>query len=165
MCSIYITVGLAVERCHAVVTPSKYRSSELLRKNSIARLLKYTIPILLASVIFNLPSFFETRNVNNNNNDLNTNNNVNNNNNDDGKMSGHGSHSTIFYNFYYHLWYKAVARLLVVAVVPFSVFCVMNFRIYFAIKKIRENTVSSTGCLELEQVLILKTLKFCFYYL
>jgi hypothetical protein len=143
MCSIYITVGLAVERCHAVVTPSKYRSSELLRKTSIARLLKYTIPILLASIIFNLPSFFETRNVNNNN--------------DDGKMAGHGSHSTIFYNFYYHLWYKAVARLLVVAVVPFSVFCVMNFRIYFAIKKIRENTVSSTGCLELEQVLILKT--------
>ena len=133
MNSIYITVGLAIERCHAVETPYKYQAPH--HKKSVKRLLKYTIPILIASIVFNIPDFYSMSRVHGN--------------------SSHSEHSIVFYNFYYHLWYKAVARLLIVAVIPFVVFIVMNFRIYFAIRKIRNaSSISVNGCMELEQVTI-----------
>ena len=58
MCSIYFTVGLAFERYSAIMTPTKYRSA--VQKQKIRRLLKYLIPIVTASVIFHLPSFFQS---------------------------------------------------------------------------------------------------------
>ena len=134
MNSIYITVGLAIERCHAVETPYKYQAPH--HKNSVKRLLKYTIPILIASIVFNIPDFYSTQPMSRIHGN-----------------SSHSEHSIVFYNYYYHLWYKAVARLLIVAVIPFVVFIVMNFRIYFAIRKIRNaSSISVNGCMELEQV-------------
>jgi hypothetical protein len=65
----------------------------------------------------------------------------------------HSDHSIIFYNYYYHLWYKAVARLLIVGVIPFVVFIVMNSRIYIAMQKNKSAAnISESGCIELEQV-------------
>ena len=67
---------------------------------------------------------------------------------------GHsGNHSIIYYSFYYQFWYKAVARLLIVGMIPFVVFIVMNLKIYLAIKKVRSKTANNeTGNVELEQV-------------
>ena len=63
MCSVYMTVGLAIERFSAISTPTRYRSSILLHKNPTRSLLKYFVPIVSASVVFHLPSFFQTTRI------------------------------------------------------------------------------------------------------
>jgi hypothetical protein len=105
-------------------------------RNSIGRLLRYTIPIIIGSFIFNLPSFLAMHKLSND--------------------KDQRDPEILYYNVHFYLWYKAVARLLVVAIVPFIVFFVMNFRIYFAIRNAKIQS-SSAGCLELEQVSISST--------
>ena len=69
------------------------------------------------------------------------------------------------YNYYFYLWYKVVARLFVIAVVPFVVFSVVNFKIFFEVRKVRRKSASASasaaacqGNLETEIVMTLSIL-------
>jgi len=57
-CSIYTTVGIAYERYTAVCRPYSYNSRETTMRPSL-RLVQILLPVLLISVVVNLPRFFE----------------------------------------------------------------------------------------------------------
>ena len=60
-CCTYITVVLALERYRAVWRPIEYHNTVNSSPNPWRRVtLEYIIPVVLGSIVFNLPKFFET---------------------------------------------------------------------------------------------------------
>ena len=60
-CCTYITVVLALERYRAVWRPIEYHNTVNSSPNPWRRVcFEYIIPVVLGSIIFNLPKFFET---------------------------------------------------------------------------------------------------------
>ena len=58
-CSTYITVALALDRYRAVSNPSKYKASVRSHTHPILMVLRCTLPIICASILFNIPRFFD----------------------------------------------------------------------------------------------------------
>jgi hypothetical protein len=59
-CSIYLTVMLAWERYLAVCHPNHYRTVNTVQAGYTRILLIHVLPVVLFSVILNLPKFLET---------------------------------------------------------------------------------------------------------
>ena len=61
-CSTYITVVLALERYRAVWRPIEYHNNVNSSPHPWRRVFKsYIVPVVIFSILFNLPKFFETR--------------------------------------------------------------------------------------------------------
>ena len=61
MCSIYMTIGITLERFMAVYHPLDYRSREQDSTSNKNRILNYVCPLLCFSIIFNISKFFESQ--------------------------------------------------------------------------------------------------------
>ena len=61
MCSAYIFLGLVTERFLALSKPHEYFASGTATKSSWKKIVKYTLPILIFSLVFHIPSFFEIK--------------------------------------------------------------------------------------------------------
>ena len=60
MCSIYMTIGVTLERFMAVYHPLDYRSRQQDSTSHKHRIITYVCPLLCFSVIFNISKFFES---------------------------------------------------------------------------------------------------------
>jgi len=56
--SIFTTVVLALERCLAVAKPIEYHNA-IQGTNPWRRVIHYIVPVIILSVLFNTPKFFE----------------------------------------------------------------------------------------------------------
>ncbi len=127
-CSIYITVTLALERYRAVWRPVEYHN-KVKGANPWRRVTTtYIIPVLVFSVIFNIPKLFEVEFVVK-----------------EGLIGGNGtinqslaSPTELRLNNYYVIFYVNAARLLVQGIIPFSLLSFLNYRIYWVIRRRRE---------------------------
>ena len=59
-CSIYLTVMLAWERYLAVCHPNHYRTVNTVQAGYSRIVLIHVLPVILFSVVFNIPKFLET---------------------------------------------------------------------------------------------------------
>ena len=59
-CSAYMTVVLALERYRAVWRPVEYHNTVNASAKPWRRVMVYTLPVVIFSILFNLPKFFET---------------------------------------------------------------------------------------------------------
>ena len=135
-CSIYITVALALERYRAVWRPVEYHN-KYKGVNPWKQIMKsYVGPVLVFSMIFNIPKCFETEfeeipvlplNVSDSLNVTN------------GTTWYYLVRPTEFrFNDTYVLLYSNIARLLVQGVIPFISLSFLNYRIYWVIKRRRK---------------------------
>ena len=60
MCSIYMTIGISLERFTAVYYPLDYRSRQQDSTSNKHRIVSYVCPLLAFSVLFNISKFFES---------------------------------------------------------------------------------------------------------
>ena len=60
MCSIYMTIGVTLERFMAVYHPLDYRSRQQDSTSHKNRILNYVCPLLCFSILFNISKFFES---------------------------------------------------------------------------------------------------------
>ena len=59
--SIYMTVAVAIERYIAVYHPLDYNRVVQDSTSHLRRLLCYLLPVIVFSVVFNIPKFFESK--------------------------------------------------------------------------------------------------------
>ena len=137
--SIYITVALALERYRAVWRPVEYHN-KYKGVNPWKRILKFYVgPVVVFSVIFCIPKyfeiefeeelgFFELENITNTNSTIPMN-----------MTSRSTTKPTEFrMNDIYVLLYCNIARLLVQGIIPFFSLSFLNYRIYWVIKRRRQ---------------------------
>ena len=135
-CSTYLTVMLAMERYKAVWRPVEYRNNVLSSLHPWRRVLTYVAPVVLLSVLFNIPKFFETTmfyatyttNVTDPITNVTTAQEVE-------KLTL--ATSPLRLNRAYVLWYSNVARLLVTGFIPLGLMTYFNFQIYQLLKRRR----------------------------
>ena len=60
MCSIYMTIGITLERFMAVYHPLDYRSRQQDSTSHKHRIISYVCPLLAFSILFNISKFFES---------------------------------------------------------------------------------------------------------
>ncbi|TRY70052.1 hypothetical protein TCAL_04844 [Tigriopus californicus] len=127
-CSIYITLTLALERYRAVWRPVEYHN-RCKGANPWRRVANYVIPVFIFSVIFNIPKFFEVEFVVKQDVDQNTNQTI---------YQTLASPTDLRLNDTYVIFYVNAARLLVQGIIPFVLLSILNYRIYWVIKRRRE---------------------------
>eukprot|EP00095_Tigriopus_kingsejongensis_P000754 snap_masked-scaffold273_size229271-processed-gene-1.12 protein:Tk00754 transcript:snap_masked-scaffold273_size229271-processed-gene-1.12-mRNA-1 annotation:"fmrfamide receptor" len=127
-CSIYITLTLALERYRAVWRPVEYHN-RCKGANPWKRIAGYIIPVFIFSAIFNIPKFFEVEFVVRQEIDPVTNNTIN---------QTLASPTDLRLNDSYVIFYVNAARLLVQGIIPFVLLSILNYRIYWVIKRRRE---------------------------
>lgn len=131
-CSIYITVTLALERFRAVWRPVEYHN-KCKGANPWARVTTtYIIPVLIFSVVFNIPKLLEVEFVVKSF--------------EDGNRTL-ASPTKLRLDDYYVIFYVNAARLLVQGIIPFSLLSFLNYRIYWVIRRRRE-MVNRPSCVE-----------------
>ena len=91
------------------------------RRNSWRRFFRYTLPVIFLSLAFHLPSFIELKCQN---------------------VNSTTTKAEKTYNF----WYKDIARLIFLGVLPFLILSVLNLKIFLAIRETRsqQNPVNGT---------------------
>ena len=165
-CSIYTTVTLAMERYNALARPTSGQGhrmgnhpQSLKQYFSLhyKRLLKYMGPIIILSVLFNIPKRLELevsiKSECNNTSEAN----INNNSMIDTPLEtltnfsncreyGYGILLTgLRSNNYYNLWYQNIANLLVTAVMPLISLTYLNVNIYLKFKQYLERQPRATA--------------------
>ena len=128
-CSIYVTLSLAVERYRAVWRPVEYHN-KCKGANPWRRIATcYIVPVLVFSAVFNIPKFFEVEFVVKSE-----------------IVSGENvtlnrtlaSPTWLRLDDTYVIVYVNAARLIVQGIVPFVLLSLLNYRIYWVIKRRRE---------------------------
>jgi len=120
MGSIYLTVGVALERYLAVYNPLAYNRRQQDTTKYRHHLLTYLLPILLFAVLFNITKFFESKVV------YYTENNV---------TSLYLDVTQLRLNNHYVTWYVNWARLCVLGILPFGAITFLNAKIYVAVRR------------------------------
>ena len=124
LCSTYITVALAFDRYQAVSNPSKYKASMRSQTSPLKCILRSTLPILCASILFNIPRFFDLR--------IQLQGNV-----DEGN-STNATRSEEYYlegtewrgNKYFVLWYVNVKFILFIGMNPFALLIYLSMYLF-----------------------------------
>ena len=127
--SIFSTVGVTLERFIAVNWPHYYNQVIKNVSSHKHRLLQYLIPIILLSILFNVPKFLESQILYD----------------QDGLPYNFPTDLRFdyLYNALYHCWF----RLIFLGIIPFAVISCLNIRIYCAIKKLRKRKEKQEECL------------------
>ena len=121
MGSIYMTMAVGLERYIAVYHPIEYSMVANDASSHSKRLVKYVAPITLFAVTFNIPKMLEIQMASKN-----------------GKVFLEPTDLRI--SDAYVTWYHNYARLLILGVIPLTVICCLNYKIYRAVNKRRRNT-------------------------
>ena len=136
-CSIYITVALALERYRAVWRPVEYHN-KIKGVNPWQRvIISYVLPVLLFSLLFNIPKCFEIQfksfpyvyKIQKGNNETS----------EEMAVNITAAYPTdLRLNKYYVIGYANLARLLVQGFIPFISLSFLNYRIYWVMRRRRE---------------------------
>ena len=118
MGSIYMTMAVGMERYIAVNYPMEYTLVVNDASSHRRRLAKYALPITIFSILFNLPKFFETQVVH-------------------GEQGSYVEVTELRMSTTYVTWYHNWARFLILGIIPFTVICFLNCKIYCAVKQRR----------------------------
>ena len=126
-CSTYMTVILALDRYNALFKPAKYNSTIRTTSHPIIYVLRYTVPIIFLSVVFNIPKYF----------DLEIKESVHSNETNSTYMAT-SNHSTTYIlvdtdlrrNQTYVFWYVNVANFLVTCLIPLVSLIYLNGNLY-----------------------------------
>jgi hypothetical protein len=150
--SIFMTVAISLERYFAVHHPIDYAQSANSPSALRNRLLKYLIPVILISFLFNGPKFFEARVGYSNSTVLatSTNETLTNLTLSDGTMNTVLEQESIEWTPYitvtsmrknpdYSIYYNCWARLFFLGVIPAAMLIYLNYKIYKDIKERQEN--------------------------
>ena len=136
LCSIYITVGISVERYNAIVHPVSHQRNTGMStvQQTYAfhrkRLFKYIGPIIVFSICFYIPRYFEVK-VDIKKND------------EDCLDNFEFSNCTVQYLLQvtdlrkdenYVLWYINILNLVVTCLIPLLSIMYLNYKVYFALK-------------------------------
>jgi len=133
--SIFTTVVLALERCLAVAKPIEYHNA-IQGANPWRRVMNYIVPVIIISVVFNTPKYFEIETYE-----------VKSTNSGNGNESSTGNDEDVIVsvkatdlrmNDDYIFYYNNLAKLIVTGVVPFAALCVFNSKIYCALRRRRK---------------------------
>ena len=119
MGSIYMTMAVGMERYIAVYYPVEYSIVANDASSHNRRLAKYVLPITIFSVLFNLPKFLESQVLYRDQEVF---------------MEVTDLRMSTTYVTWYHNW----ARFLILGIIPFTVICFLNFKIYLAVNKRRK---------------------------
>ena len=119
MGSIYMTMAVGMERYIAVTYPMEYTLVANDTSSHKTRLAKYAIPITIFSILFNLPKFFETQVMY-------------------GEQGAYVEVTELRMSTTYVTWYHNWARFLILGIIPFTVICFLNCKIYSAVKQRRK---------------------------
>ena len=120
MGSIYMTMAVGLERYIAVYHPIEYSIVANDASSHTRRLSKYVLPITIFAIVFNLPKFLESQVVYRD---------------EDIYMEVTDLRMSTSYVTWYHNW----ARFLILGILPFTVICFLNYKIYLAVNKRRKN--------------------------
>ena len=123
MCSIYMTVGVAMERYTAVYHPMEYNRRQQDTTSYMHHIITFLCPLMVFAFLFNIPKFLESE-----------------------VISYQDGNTTQLYvdvtqlrmNDLYVTWYINWARLLVLGLVPFISIFFLNTKIYLAIRRRRK---------------------------
>ena len=128
MCSAYIFLGLATERYFAISNLRNSSVSSSVKKSSWKRVLLYTTPVLLFTLIFHMPSFMEIKfgefNLTSGNKTSN--------------QTITWMHTDLRKNEAYIFWYKNVLRVFFRGILPFGALMFANFKLVLAIRNLRK---------------------------
>ena len=130
-CSIYTTLALALERYRAVWRPVEYHN-KCKGANPWTRVAYYVVPVCVFSAVFNIPKFLEVEFVVKSN-----------------VVNGSdgvpifvnrtvASPTDLRLDDSYVILYVNAARLLVQGIIPFVLLTILNYRIYWVIKRRRQ---------------------------
>lgn len=117
--SVFMTVAIAMERYVAVHYPLDYNQSMNDENASLRRVLKYVVPVILFSVVFNLPKFFEGQIAWNHDSD---------------PPTPEIQVTELRLNRDYMLYYNNILRLVVLGILPFVMLVFFNTKIYSDVK-------------------------------
>ena len=119
MGSIYMTMAVGMERYIAVYYPVECSIVANDASSHNRRLVKYVLPITIFSILFNLPKFLESQVLYRDQEVF---------------MEVTDLRMSTTYVTWYHNW----ARFLILGIIPFTVICFLNSKIYLAVNKRRK---------------------------
>ena len=139
VCSMYITVALALERYQAVWKPVEYHIKTKGVNPWTRVILYYVLPVILFSALLNIPKWFEIKLEVYSQSTL-VNNSFN------GSINLTIAEPTdLRINHIYVVWWANVVTLTVQGIIPFGSLCIMNYRIYSVIiRRGRDNPKLAT---------------------
>ena len=148
--SIYMTVSLTLERHQAITCPLEYLASRATDVN--VRLLHYVMPVLVFSVIYYIPKFYDlkveditvcakdtTTKTLMDRLDINHTHVYH----ENCTTQYHIIPSILRMDHYYVLWYLNISNLVFTAIIPFSILMYLNFKIYSSLNQFRQRQPST----------------------
>ena len=139
VCSMYITVAVALERYQAVWKPVEYHIKTKGINPWTRVILHYVLPVIVFSALLNIPKWFEIK-LEVHSQSILVNNSFN------GSINLTIAEPTALrINHIYVVWWANVVTLTVQGIIPFGSLCIMNYRIYSVIiRRGRDNPKLST---------------------
>ena len=140
-CSMYTTIILAFERYNAIKKPMSYKRRATQKiATSVLNIVYYIIPVLLSSVLFYLPKFFEF--------DISLSNETSEKNNNAHNTSAYQQdylikETSLRKNKSYIFWYSNVLNHIITIVIPLIMLMYLNFGIYLELKMFKKRQPSS----------------------
>ena len=148
-CSIYMTIALTLERYQAITSPIEYRARG--SYNMTRRLLTYVMPVLVTSLFYYAPKFFDLEVVEEvmcnaidhsaDVSDLNDETNISNN----CTLEYALTPSTLRTNHHYVLWYINISNMLLTAFIPVGILIYLNCKIYLSLNNFIQRQPSMSG--------------------
>ena len=146
MCSIYMTIGVAMERYTAVYHPMEYNRRQQDTTSKTHYIITFLSPLIILAILFNIPKFFES----------------------EVKHYQEGNTTKLYWdvtdfrmNDMYVTWYINWARLLILGLIPFISIFFLNTKIYLAIRRRRRGKRRRDDNLSIVLMLIVGVFLIC----
>ena len=121
--SIYMVVAISMERYIAVTRPiSLHLEMENSKRAQVKRFLKYLLPVVLFSILFNIPKFFDVHSKHNDETE---------------RLEFHMTKFRLHPD--YMIYYIGVAQLIVTVIIPFVTIIYLNASTYLIIYRRQKN--------------------------
>jgi hypothetical protein len=146
MCSIYMTVGVALERYRAVYYPLDYNRRKQDTTSYMHRFVTLLCPLMVFAFLFNIPKFFESEVIYHK---------------DGNTTEIYLDVTELRMNDGYVTWYINYARLIVLGLLPFTAISFLNTKIYLAIRRRRKGRRRPDDNLSIVLVIIVAVFIIC----